>query len=74
MLYIIYADIESLVKKIDSHKKITKKSSTKKMKKKQKHIPCGYSKSSISAFDHIKNKHSLYNRKDCIKRFCESLR
>ena len=33
MLYLIYADIESLIKKIDSHKKNTKKSSTTKMKK-----------------------------------------
>ena len=28
----------------------------------------------IWAFHHIENKHSLYCQKDCIKKFCESLR
>ena len=28
----------------------------------------------IWAFDNIKNKHTLYRREDCIKKFCESLR
>ena len=30
--------------------------------------------STIWAFDHIENKHSLCRGKDCTKRFCESLR
>ena len=30
--------------------------------------------STISAFDHIQNKHTLYRRKHCMKKFCESLR
>ena len=30
--------------------------------------------STIWAFDHIENKHTLYRGKDCIKKFCESLR
>ena len=30
--------------------------------------------STIWAFDHIGNKHTLYRRKDCMKKFCESLR
>ena len=30
--------------------------------------------SAISAFDHIGNKHILYRGKDCMKKFCESLR
>ena len=38
------------------------------------HIPCGYSMSTIWAFDHIENKHTSYRRKDCMKKFCESLR
>ena len=29
--------------------------------------------SPIWAFDHIENKHILYRRKDCMKKFCESL-
>ena len=38
------------------------------------HIPCGYSMSTIWAFNHIENKHTLYCRKDGMKKFCESLR
>ena len=46
-------------------------SSTKKM---GEHVPCGYSRSAIWAFDHLKNKHTLYCGKDCVKKFCTSLR
>ena len=38
------------------------------------HIPYGYSMSTIWTFDHIENKHTLYPRKDCMKKFCESLK
>ena len=38
------------------------------------HIPCRYSMSTIWAFDHIGNKHTLYCGKACIKTFCELLR
>ena len=38
------------------------------------YVPCGYSMSTIWSFNHIKNKHTLYRRKDCMKKFCESLR
>ena len=30
--------------------------------------------STIQAFDHIENKHTLFCGKDCVKKFCESLR
>ena len=30
--------------------------------------------STIWAFEHIENKHTLYSRKDCIKKFRSSLR
>ena len=30
--------------------------------------------STIWGFDHIKDKHTLYSRKDCMKKFCASLR
>ena len=30
--------------------------------------------STICAFDHIENKHTLYCGKDCMKKFCSSLR
>ena len=28
----------------------------------------------IWAFDHIENKHTLYRGKDCVRKFCTSLR
>ena len=71
MPYLIYADIESLIKKIDWCANNPEHSSTTKL---DEHIPCGYSMSTIWAFDHIENKHTLYRRKDCMKKFCESLR
>ena len=30
--------------------------------------------STIWAFDNIENKHTLYRREDCMKKFCTSLR
>ena len=38
------------------------------------HIPCEYSMLTIWVFDHIENKHTLYCGKDCMTKFCESLR
>ena len=69
--YVIYADIESLIKKICNCKNNPEKSSRTKI---ARHIPCGYSLPTISAFNHSENKHSLYCRKDCVKMLCESLR
>ena len=36
-------------------------------------LPCGYSVSAILGFDHIKDKHTLYRGKDCIKKSCTLL-
>ena len=68
---IIYADIESLIKKIDEPENNPENSSTTKI---GEHIPCGYSMSTLWGFDNIDNKHTLYCGKDCIKKFCASLR
>ena len=38
------------------------------------HVPCGYSMSTIWAFDGIWNKHVVNRGKDCIKKFYKSLR
>ena len=68
MLYIIYADIESLIKKKKKLKNIGRfgnnpeKSLTTKI---GDHIHRGYSMPSIWGFDHIEDKHTLYDRKDC---------
>ena len=66
MLCIIYADIESLIKKIDWSANKPENFSTTKI---GEHILCGYSMSIIWTFDSIENKHTLYRRKDCLKSF-----
>ena len=71
MPYIIYADLECLILKIDGCENNPEYSSTTKI---GKHIPYGYSLSTIWGFDHIKYKHSLYRGKDCMKEFCKSLK
>ena len=70
ILYIIYADIESLIEKIDGCANNQENSSTIKI---GEHIPFGYSMS-IEHLVNTENKHNLYRRKDCMKNFCESLR
>ena len=69
--YIIYADIESLIKKIDVCAINPKNSSTTKI---GEHIPCGYSMSAIWVFDHIENQRTSYRGKDCMEKICTSLR
>ena len=61
MPYIIYADIESLIRKIDGCPNNPENFSTTKI---GKDIPCGYSMYTIWAFDNIENKHTLYCGKD----------
>ena len=53
MLYIIYADIESLIKKIDGCENNPEKSSTTKI---DDHIPCVYAMSTIWEFNHMEDK------------------
>ena len=71
MPYIFYADMESLIRNIDGCVNNPENSSTAKT---GEHIPCGYLMSTIWVFDNIENKHTLYRGKDCMKKFCESLR
>ena len=58
-------------KKTDNCKSNPEKSSTTYI---GEHIPCGYSMSTIWAFDSMKNTYSLYRGEDCMKMFCISLR
>ena len=69
MPYIIYAEIESLIRKVGRCANNPEKSSTTKI---VEHIPCEYSMSAIWGFDHIENKRTLYCGKDCIKKLCTS--
>ena len=52
-----YADLESLIKKSDECKNNLENSFTTKI---PEHIACGYSMSTICAFDDIKNRHGFY--------------
>ena len=69
--YIIYADIESLIRKIEGCANKPENSSEIKI---GEHIPSGYSMPAIWEFGHIENKHALDCGKDCIKRFYDFLR
>ena len=57
MQYIIYADLESLIKKTDGCGYNPEKTSTTKI---DEHISCGYLMSTIWVFDNVQNKHALY--------------
>ena len=69
--FIIYADLECIIEKIDGCKSNPENSSTTKV---SKHIPSGFSLSTISSFRSIENKDDVYRGKDCMKKFCEFLR
>ena len=65
MPYIIYADIEFLIRLIDGCANNAENASTTKIGER---IPCVFSMSTIWAFDRIENKHNLYRGKDCMKK------
>ena len=70
MSYILYADIEFLIKKVDGSGNNPENSSAAKI---GEHIPCWYSMSTVWVFDHIEDKNTLYRGEDCKKAFCEPL-
>ena len=57
MPYIIYTDMEFLIKQVDGCASSPENSSTTKI---GEHIPCGYSISTIWAFDHISHIKQTY--------------
>ena len=67
--FIIYADLECLIEKINGCKNNPESSST----TKKANIFHQVLMSTISSFKCIENKHDVYRRKDCMKKFCESL-
>ena len=69
--FIIYADLECIIEKIEGCKNNSRDSTTTKV---SEHIPSGFSMSTISLFRSIENKHDVYRGKDCMKKFCELLR
>ena len=69
--FIIYANRECIIEKIDGCKNNPENSSTTKV---SEHIPSDFSMSTIFSFRSIENKHDAYRDKDFMKRFCKSLR
>ena len=69
--YIIYADLQCVIEKIDGSKNDPENSSRTKV---SYHIPSGFSMSTISSFRSIENKHDVYRGESCMKKFCEFLR
>ena len=69
--FIIYADLECLLEKIDTCYNNPEESSTTKI---NRHTPSGYSIFTHCSFDKSKNKLNYYRGEDCIKRFCKDLK
>ena len=69
--FIIYADLESLLEKMNTCHNNPEKLSTTKI---NKHTPSGYSLSTHCSFDTTKNKLDYYRGKNCMKNICLDLR
>ena len=69
--FIVYADLECLLKKIPSCQNNPENSYT---DKKCKHKPSRCASCSICSFDDTKNKDHFYKGKDCIEKFCKDLK
>ena len=64
--FIIQAIFECMIEKIDGCTNNPENSSTTKV---TKHIPSGFSTSTISSFRSTENKLDVYEGKDCMKKF-----
>ena len=69
--FIIYADLESLLEKMNTCHNNPEKSSTTKI---NKHTPSAYSLLTHCSFDTTKNKINYYRGKNCMKDVCLDLR
>ena len=69
--FIIYADLESLLEKMETSYNNPEKSSTTKI---NKHTPSGYLLFTHCSFNKAKNKLDYYRGEDCMKKFCKDLR
>ena len=69
--YIIVADIESLLRKMDTCANDPSKSTTTQL---NKHEICGYSLFTDCSFDKKNDKLDYYRGKDSLKRFCQDLK
>ena len=66
--FVIYADAEPLLEKIDTFYSNWEKLSIAKV---NKHTACGYSLFTHYSFNSNKNKHDYYRGEDCMKNFCK---
>ena len=69
--FIIYADLEFLIEKMNTIHNNPERSSTTKT---NKHTPSGYSLFTHCSFDTIKNKLDYYRGKNCMENFCLDLK
>ena len=69
--FIMYANFESLLEKINTCQNNPEESSTTKI---NKHTASGYSLFTHCSFDATKNKLHYYRSKDCMKNFCKDLK
>ena len=69
--FIICADIECLLQKINTCQNNPDKSYT---EKKAEHIPSGYSLVICCSFDKSKNEQKYYRGEDCMIIFCKDLK
>ena len=67
--FIVYADLECIIEKIDGCENNPENSSTTKV---SKPIPSGFSMSTISPFRSIKNWYDVCRGKNCMNRFVDS--
>ena len=67
--FIIYADMKSLLEKIDTCPKNPKNSSITKI---NKHTASGYFLFTHCSFNLTKNKYQYYRGKECMKNFCRN--
>ena len=68
--FIIYSDLECLLKKIDTCQNNPERSYT---EKKAKHRPSGYSLVTCCSFDKSKTELNYYRGKDCMEKFYNDL-
>ena len=69
--FIIYADLECLLRKINTRSNNLDKSYT---EKKAMHKSSGHSLATCCSFDKSKNENKYYRGKDCMKMFCKDLK
>ena len=69
--FAISADLECLLKKMNTCRNNPKRSSRTKV---NKHTPSGYLLFTCCSFDTVENKLDYYRGEDCMKNFCEDLK